>query len=248
MATQLQGSWRTCESSRHAATPGTIRALLGRRQNGVEEQCGPTDPRTDEERRLGLGLAHHHRAGERPAERKPRESLSPRTGPPGSGGCLNPAWQTPTSSHPGCEERGQLHAIQAPVAGPDRANTHTHVCVHTCLLVYTQVHACVYAKLLQSCLILCCPGDCSPPGSSIHGDFPGKNTRMGCQALLQGIFPTRGSDLDLLHCRHQESPHKYTHACKHKRSWCTCIHIHTRVCIRTLTHAYRHTREHVYGD
>ena len=104
------------------------------------------------------------------------------------------------------------------------------------------------AKSLQSCLILCCPGDCSPPGSSIHGDSPGKNTRMGCQALLQGIFPTRGSDLDLLHCRHQESPHKYTHACKHKRSWCTCIHIHTRVCIRTLTHAYRHTREHVYGD
>lgn len=44
MATQLQGSWRTCESSRHTATPDTIRALLGRRQNGVEEQCGSTDP------------------------------------------------------------------------------------------------------------------------------------------------------------------------------------------------------------
>ena len=31
---------------------------------------------------------------------------------------------------------------------------------------------------------------CSLPGSSVHGDFPSKNTGMGCHALLQGIFPT----------------------------------------------------------
>ena len=34
------------------------------------------------------------------------------------------------------------------------------------------------------------PMDCSPPGSSIHGIFPGKNTGVGCHFLLQGIFPT----------------------------------------------------------
>ena len=34
--------------------------------------------------------------------------------------------------------------------------------------------------------------DCSQPGSSVHGDSPGKNTRVGCHALLQGIFPTHG--------------------------------------------------------
>ena len=28
---------------------------------------------------------------------------------------------------------------------------------------------CVYAKLFQSCSILCKPMDCSPPGSSVHG-------------------------------------------------------------------------------
>ena len=33
--------------------------------------------------------------------------------------------------------------------------------------------------------------DCSPPGSSVHGDFPGKNTGVGCHTLLQGIFLTR---------------------------------------------------------
>ena len=31
-------------------------------------------------------------------------------------------------------------------------------------------------------------------GSSIHGDSPGKNTGVGCHALLQGIFPTQGSN------------------------------------------------------
>ena len=31
------------------------------------------------------------------------------------------------------------------------------------------VCVCVCAKLLQSCLTLCNPVDCSPPGSSIHG-------------------------------------------------------------------------------
>ena len=43
----------------------------------------------------------------------------------------------------------------------------------------------------QSCLTLCDPVDCSPPGSSVHGDSPGKNTGVGCHALLQGIFPTQ---------------------------------------------------------
>ena len=31
----------------------------------------------------------------------------------------------------------------------------------------------------QSCLTLCYPLDCSPPGSSVHGDSPGKNTDWG---------------------------------------------------------------------
>ena len=47
------------------------------------------------------------------------------------------------------------------------------------------------ANLLQSCPTLCDSMDCSPPGSSVHGDSPGKNTGVGCYALLQGIFLTR---------------------------------------------------------
>ena len=43
--------------------------------------------------------------------------------------------------------------------------------------------------------------DCSPPGSSVHGDSPGKNTGVDSHALLQGIFPTQGLNPGLLHCR-----------------------------------------------
>ena len=38
---------------------------------------------------------------------------------------------------------------------------------------------------------LCNPMDYTLPGSSIHGDSPGKNTGVDCNSLLQGIFPTR---------------------------------------------------------
>jgi len=43
--------------------------------------------------------------------------------------------------------------------------------------------------------------DCSPPGSSIHADSPGKNTGVGCHALLQGISSTQGWNPGLPHGR-----------------------------------------------
>ena len=53
----------------------------------------------------------------------------------------------------------------------------------------------------QSCPTLCDSLGCSPPGSSVHADSPGKDTGVGCHALLQGIFPTQGSNQGRLHCR-----------------------------------------------
>ena len=52
----------------------------------------------------------------------------------------------------------------------------------------------------ESCLTLCDPTGCSPPGSSVHGDSPGKNTGLGCCELLQGIFPIWGWKPGLRHC------------------------------------------------
>ena len=57
-------------------------------------------------------------------------------------------------------------------------------------------HSWSEVKVVQSCPTLCNPMDCSPWNS------PGKNTGVGSLLLFQGIFPTQGSNPDLLHCGH----------------------------------------------
>ena len=101
------------------------------------------------------------------------------------------------------------------------------ICV--CVLVVTQL-----------CLILCKSMDCIQPGSSVHGDSPGKNTGVGYHSLLQGIFPTQGPNPGLPHCRwilyclsHQGSPkHIKTHSF-------FCILQTTQEDKRSITHRMR---------
>ena len=67
----------------------------------------------------------------------------------------------------------------------------------------------VKVKVAQSCLTLCDPiGYTYSPWNS-----PGQNTRVGSLSILQGIYPTQGSNPGLWHCRrilyqlsHQGSP------------------------------------------
>ena len=68
--------------------------------------------------------------------------------------------------------------------------------------------------MAQSCLTLCEPVD-SAYGLLCPWDSPGKNAGIGCHSLLQGIFPTQGSNPGLLHGRqilyrlsYQRSPKK----------------------------------------
>ena len=63
------------------------------------------------------------------------------------------------------------------------------------------INQCAVCLVTQSYPTLCNPMDCGPLGSSVHGDSPNKNTEVGCHVLLQGIFPTQGSNPELLHCR-----------------------------------------------
>ena len=58
----------------------------------------------------------------------------------------------------------------------------------------------VLCLVTQSCLTLCDPMDCSPPGSYVHRDSPGKNTGVGCH-VLQRMFSTQELNWDLFHCR-----------------------------------------------
>ena len=69
------------------------------------------------------------------------------------------------------------------------------VCV--CVCVCARVCALSYSVMLT----FWNPMDCSRPGSSFHGDSPGKNTGMGCHVLLQGLFLTQEANQGLLHCR-----------------------------------------------
>ena len=69
----------------------------------------------------------------------------------------------------------------------------------------------------QSCLTLCDTMDCRQPDCLWNS--LGKNTEVGGHSLHQGMFPTQGSNLDLLHCRqilyhlsHQGSP-EVSHPC-----------------------------------
>ena len=55
------------------------------------------------------------------------------------------------------------------------------------------------SKLLQSCLTLR-PHGLQPTRLLRPWNFPGKSTGVGCHFLLQGIFPTQGSNPGLLNC------------------------------------------------
>ena len=68
----------------------------------------------------------------------------------------------------------------------------------------------VKLTVAQSCPTLCDHMDCSPWNS------PGQYTGVGSHSILQGVFPTHGSNPGLLHCRwiiyqlsHKGSPPKW---------------------------------------
>ena len=55
-----------------------------------------------------------------------------------------------------------------------------------------EVFSCVLSLVTQLCLTLCDPMDFSPPGSSVHGDSPGKNTWSGLPCPPPGDLPNPG--------------------------------------------------------
>ena len=121
------------------------------------------------------------------------------------------AWKIPWTEESG---RLQLMGSQSDTTEWLHSLTH-HLQRSSCLfvIILPTLPLIVLCLVAQSCPTLCNPMDCSLPGSSVHGDSPGKNTRVGCHALLQGIFPTQGSNPGLPHYRcnfyhlsHQRNP------------------------------------------
>ena len=55
------------------------------------------------------------------------------------------------------------------------------------------------SEVTQPCLTLCDPMDCSLPGSSVPGILQARILAWVAIPLLQGFFPTQGSNLWSLH-------------------------------------------------
>ena len=83
-----------------------------------------------------------------------------------------------------------------------------------------QAPAIVFVCLVaQQRPILCDPTDCSPPGSSVHRDSPGKNTGVGLPGPAPGLFPTQRSNPGLPHCRQILYHLSHQGSRWHERAW-----------------------------
>ena len=78
------------------------------------------------------------------------------------------------------------------------------VCVCLCVCVYVCVSismcVCVFVCMhLLSCVQLCSSMDCTAHQAPLSIGCSSKNTEVGYHFLLQGMFPTQGSNPHLLH-------------------------------------------------
>ena len=60
-------------------------------------------------------------------------------------------------------------------------------------------------------------------------DSPGKNSGVGCHALLQGILLTQGSNPGVLHCR--QILYHLSHQGNHLFIICLCLSVYLSVCL-----------------
>ena len=68
--------------------------------------------------------------------------------------------------------------------------------LYTWSITFKNFESLYYTSVTHS--VIC---TCSLPDSSIHAIFLSKNAGVGCHFLLQGIFPTQGSNSCLPRCR-----------------------------------------------
>ena len=94
---------------------------------------------------------------------------------------------------------GALGARQAGEGGPRKP--------FICYCLVTQLCLTVCNPILQFARLLC------------PWDSPGKNTGVGCHALLQGIFWTQGLNLGLLHWQADSLPLSHLGCLRH----CYCV-------------------------
>ena len=95
-----------------------------------------------------------------------------------------------------------------------------HCLLHMCVCVYVYIYVCIYIhtyniySVAKSCLNLCEPKDCSPPGSSIHGILQARVPEWGAIAFSNiGVGPALTTSFYL-----QDPISKCSHILRH----CDC--------------------------
>ena len=76
------------------------------------------------------------------------------------------------------------------------------------------------------------PHELQPTRLLCPWDSPGKNTGVGCRALLQGIFPTQRSSPGLPHCR------RILNCLSHQGSPYICVYIYTHTRIYVIVYLF----------
>ena len=89
----------------------------------------------------------------------------------------------------------QQHYLQQPRHGSNLNGAFTVEWIKNMWYIYTMEYS-VSVKVTQSCLTLC-----DPMGYTVHEILQARILEWGSHSLLQGVFPTQGSNLGLLHCR-----------------------------------------------
>ena len=85
-------------------------------------------------------------------------------------------------------QMGKVNEGNGPTGGPHQRPRDLRNGAKSNVVYFLGGHTCKTVLVVLLCLTLGDPRDCSPPGSSVHGDSPGKNTGVGCYFILQGIF------------------------------------------------------------
>ena len=105
-----------------------------------------------------------------------------------------------TMSLPSPALAGRFFTTATPEISYCREGSGNCICKGPDSLYIYYINSYTVCEVTQSCLTLQSHG-LQPTKLLSPWNFPGKSTGVGCHFLLQGIFPTRGSNLGLLHCR-----------------------------------------------
>ena len=106
------------------------------------------------------------------------------------------SWKVPIDAHSRKDNKSSSAALKGDLSGAFSLWDFSQTCFSRIQIPKRYIYVCL---AVQSGLALCNP--CSPPGSFVHGDSPGKNIGVICHALLQRIFPNQESNRGLPHCR-----------------------------------------------